>query len=198
MAFVNPLHPTVVKGQQSSFSSIGNAVPRDFISPKRRRIYQTPFKASGKWNAALGSPNSGNTIHFDVLGHPGQGISMQELYSRGVSGLSKSMEQEAIDLPLGKEYITFRIHWPGYEDWVRSVGIKTALGRVTVAQLGGLIARQYFLFFEMNMYKTPTGPRKKSDDILGQNGVNFDRLILVSLTNVHEDSWQADIAVDMP
>jgi len=45
----------------------------------------------------------------------------------------------------------------------------------------------------MNRGQTPSS----ADNHIGPNGIKFEHLILVGLHNVFEESWQADVAVDL-
>ncbi|KAF9463659.1 hypothetical protein BDZ94DRAFT_1163524 [Collybia nuda] len=202
MSYINPLHAPVSAANRSQFSSLGGAVnstptPGQFLSPFRRRLPQAPYTPSSKWRNATGRLNQlHSAISFDYLGYSKQGVPMRELSTRGTHALA-SMIHGANDPVLahtGLVRITLRILWPGYEqvDWARSIEIATQ-GPMTRAQLGAAVAMNFARFVE----KTRTEPARSSEWHLGPSGIRFEHLILVSLSNVFEDVWQADVAVDL-
>jgi hypothetical protein len=96
---------------------------------------------------------------------------------------------------LSGAYLLFFLQWPGYEsvEWARSIEVNTADGPITRARLGQMVAQNFSRFIEANR-----GARSSNASYhIGQNGIRFDHLFLVSIQNVSEDSWQAEVAVNM-
>ncbi|KAF8165991.1 hypothetical protein B0H34DRAFT_787242 [Crassisporium funariophilum] len=202
MSYVNPLHIPVGSGQQSGYSSLNGAVAgsqqtSQFLSPFRRRMPQPAYAAVGKFRNATGRSNVVHSaISFDYLGHKRQGVPMRELSTRSIPGLAQMIEGagDKVLAHTGLQRITLRINWPGYThiEWARSIEI-TVNGPITRAELGQKVAQNFSRFIEMNRGQKPTS----LDFHMGQNGIRFEHVILVGLMNVFEDSWQADVAVDL-
>ncbi|KAJ3491549.1 hypothetical protein NLJ89_g11328 [Agrocybe chaxingu] len=94
----------------------------------------------------------------------------------------------------GLSRITFRIKWPGYEsaNWARSIEITTG-GQITRAALAQAVAQNFARFIEM--YR---GAKSSSAQwSIAPNNIRYEHLYLVSLFNVFEDSWQAEVVIDL-
>ncbi|KAF9463662.1 hypothetical protein BDZ94DRAFT_1308568 [Collybia nuda] len=202
MSYVNPLHAPVSAASRSQFSSLGGAVngvpsASQFISPNRRRLPQAPYTPSTKSRGSGGRASQLNhPIAFDYLGHSKQGIPMRELSTRGGHTLA-SMVHGAGDQVLvhtGLARINLHILWPGYEHvgWTEPIEIHLN-GPIARAQLGAAVAMSFARFVE----KTRSQPSRSPEWHLSPTGIRFDQLVLVSMYNVFEDVWQADVAVDL-
>ncbi|KAE9404181.1 hypothetical protein BT96DRAFT_955715 [Gymnopus androsaceus JB14] len=201
--YVNPLHPSVRPSNTSTYSSLSSAnqgsyPPSTFTAPNRKRVPQSPYAPSGKWQSASGRMQPlYNPISFDYKGYSKQGFPMQELCVRGEYALEQMM-QDAKDLVLAHashlRKITIHIRWPGYEhtEWTRSIEVVTSRGPISRAALAQAIAFNFGRFFEKAQLERPQSPQWR----IGHGGITFDKLILVSLWNPFEDAWQADVAVD--
>jgi hypothetical protein len=56
-----------------------------------------------------------------------------------------------------------------------------------------MVSQNFSRFIEANR-----GARSSNASYhIGQNGIRFDHLYLVSLQNISEDSWQAEVVVNM-
>ncbi|RDB19892.1 hypothetical protein Hypma_013120 [Hypsizygus marmoreus] len=201
MSYLNPLHPPVTTAHRSQFSSLGGAVhgssPSTFLSPFRRRLPQAPYTPSSKWRNATGRLNEiHSAITFDFIGYSRQGVPMRELSTRSANALSQMIQgaEDHVLAHTGLARITLRILWPGYEhiEWARSVEL-TVHGPITRSQLGAAISMNFARFIEKNRSETA----RSSEWHIGPNGIRFEHLVLISLCNVFEDVWQADVAVDL-
>ena len=98
MAYTNPLHSPLSIPSYSSYSSLGEAMnstptPSQFVSPYRRRLPQAPYTPSSKWKNAIGRSNHlQSPITFDYLGYSKQGISMDEVRTRGIGALLRMIQ----------------------------------------------------------------------------------------------------------
>ncbi|KAG6873080.1 hypothetical protein C0995_003124 [Termitomyces sp. Mi166 len=136
-------------------------------------------------------------IQFDHIGYNGQGMQMRELSARSEAAIA-AMIQGAEDPVLahtGRERITFRIIWPGYEhvECCDQVVINPGGRPITRAQLGKFIAQVFARFVE----KTRKEPCRSSEWNLTSSGIRFEHLVLVALVNVWDGVWQADVAIDL-
>ncbi|KAF5385125.1 hypothetical protein D9615_000893 [Tricholomella constricta] len=202
MSYTNPLHPPVYPTQRSGYSALGDALKghpetSQFLSPSRRRLPQAAWAPSAKWKLMTGRTNQiHGAITFDYIGYAKQGVPMRELSTRSTHALA-SMITGANDQVLahtGLTKITLRILWPGYEsfEWTRVIEID-ARGPVTRAQLGAVISQNFARFIERARSESATS----SEWHLGANGIRFEHLVLLSLRNVFDNAWQADVAIDL-
>ncbi|RDB28050.1 hypothetical protein Hypma_002198 [Hypsizygus marmoreus] len=202
MAYVNPLHAPVSSSHRSGYSSIGGAVhnapePSKFLSPFRRHLPQATYTPISKWRTSTGRTNTlHNTVTFDFLGYNKQGVPMRELSTRGSHALA-AMIHGANDLVLAHTRltrITLVIIWPGYEhvEWSRTVEIHPD-GPITRSALGAAVAMNFARFMEKSRNERAMSPEWQ----IGISGIRFEHVILLSLRNVFEDVWQADVAVDL-
>ncbi|KAG6806392.1 hypothetical protein H0H93_003081, partial [Arthromyces matolae] len=92
-------------------------------------------------------------IQFDHIGYNGQGIQMRELSARSICAL-RSMLHGANDPVLahigGRQRITLRILWPGYEhvEWIDQIELDYRGSPITRAHLGAVIAENFARFVE--------------------------------------------------
>ncbi|KAJ8081411.1 hypothetical protein PM082_007252 [Marasmius tenuissimus] len=207
MSHYNSLHSNVSTSQMSSYSSLsgaltynqnGNASHPTNPLTRKCRVPQTPYVPSSKWRAQTGRAHPLNgTISFDLIGLQGQGIPLREVRTRGPQGLQQAM-QGANDMILGHTQlrkIAFHIRWPGYEhsEWIRSIDVATPQGPITRAQLAMVISQNFARYIEKNQYEAT---REIQWRLGPGGGIQFDHIVLLSLTNVFEDAWQADVAVE--
>ncbi|KAL0570693.1 hypothetical protein V5O48_011268 [Marasmius crinis-equi] len=182
MPYQNPLHVPVSYANLSSYNAIGSAIPA-----VRRRVPQATDGIS---------KSSINTIAFDFVGYPQQGMPLRELYVRGAHALQQMMEgpDDPVLAHTRLRMIKFRISWPGYEhvEWNRAIEIITSTGPITRAYLGTVIAHHFALFIE----KAQSENSRHGDWRLGSDGLRLDHIVLLSIHSVSEDTWQAEVAVD--
>ncbi|KAL0575932.1 hypothetical protein V5O48_006043 [Marasmius crinis-equi] len=199
MSYYNPLHTIVPSNQRSNYSSLGGAVSHNqAASSNRHRVPQTPYVPSGKWRAATGRVQPLNApIVFDLNGFPGHGIFLQEMQTRGPQGIQQVM-RGANDMVLAHTQlrrIALHIRWPGYEhfEWTRSIDVITLHGPITRAQLAAILASNFARYIEKIQYEAT----REIDWRLGSGGgFRYEDIILLSLVNVFEDAWQAEVAVE--
>ncbi|KAF9034099.1 hypothetical protein BJ165DRAFT_1604685 [Panaeolus papilionaceus] len=200
MAFSNPLHAPISSNQTSGFSTLSGAMPMSATgpaNPKCKRLAQQIYYPSSKWHSATKRPAVHPSISFDYKGRRGSGIPMSDLSARGIPGIVSMMEggDDKVLAGTGHSRISFRIMWPGYEggsEWVRSIDIM-ATGPVNRAQLGQIIAQNFARFIE----KHRDSPCSVPESRIAGNNIRFEHLVLVSLYNTFDDSWQADVIVDL-
>ncbi|KAJ3717098.1 hypothetical protein EV361DRAFT_864697 [Lentinula raphanica] len=199
--YYNPIHPTVGSQNKSQYSSLGGAMPSapqsSFLVPNRRRVPQAIFQPSGKWRNQTGRlVQTQAPIAIDFKGYSRQGIKMMELYARGALALSQMMQgaDDRVLAHTGLKRITLYITWPGYEsqEWMRPIELYSSGSPVTRAEIAAVVAQNFYRYFEKMQYCSGLA----KDWSIGPMGVTFDKLVLVSLNNVFEDAWQADVAVD--
>ncbi|KAJ3800919.1 hypothetical protein GGU11DRAFT_845331 [Lentinula aff. detonsa] len=199
--YYNPIHPTVNSQNKSAYSSLGGAVhgapQSSFIIPNRRRVPQSIYQPTGKWRNQIGRLAPIHApISIDHKGYSRQGMKMIELYARGAFALSQMMEgaDDRVLAYTGLQRITLHIRWPGYEnyEWIRSVELNTPSGPVSRAELAAIISQNFYRYFEKMQYSS-TAAREWQ---ISAMGISFDKLVLVSISNVFEDAWQAEVAVD--
>ncbi|KAJ8087107.1 hypothetical protein PM082_005935 [Marasmius tenuissimus] len=201
--YINPLHTPVHPSHISSFSSLGSAMtppPSSKSHSSRRHVPQTSYAPSSKWKNQTGrvQPLCGS-ISFDFIGIPHQGMPLRELCARGPYALQQMMQgaNDAVfaNAPSRPRKVTLHIRWPGYEhiEWVRTIEVVTASGHITRAQLAGVIAQNFARYVEKTQFEATTN----IDWRLGPAGITFDHITLLSLRNVFEDAWQAEVAVDL-
>lgn len=141
-------------------------------------------------------------------------VPMRDLSARSVPGIFSMINagEDKVLQSSGLTRITFRIsvrtpsnispnlpcaylQWPGYEsvEWARAIEVNAADGPVTRAHLGQMVAQNFSRFIEANR-----GARSSNASYhIGPSGIRFDHLCLVSLQTVSEDSWQAEVVVNM-
>ncbi|KAF9522487.1 hypothetical protein CPB83DRAFT_917136 [Crepidotus variabilis] len=184
----NPLHCPLRASQQSSYSSLGGAVPSG-TSSLIRRLPQAMYTPSGKWHSANSRPGSHPPVTFDYPGHHNQGVRMQHLIAQDCSGLITGGTDRVL-AHTGLQKITFRIMWTGYtSDWVRPIEVASH-GPITRAKLGQLVAQNFARFIEIH------SSTKSSEPAWAAGHIRFDMLSLISLINTCDENWQADIYVD--
>lgn len=187
--------------------------------PSLRRGFRLPQPAyvpKSKWHSATGRPNHPE-IQFRMKGTAADPVPMRDLSARsvpGIFGMINGGEDKVLQASgltritfrilvrtslnismLSGAYLLFFLQWPGYEsvEWARSIEVNTADGPITRARLGQMVAQNFSRFIEANR-----GARSSNASYhIGQNGIRFDHLFLVSIQNVSEDSWQAEVAVNM-
>ncbi|PPR04857.1 hypothetical protein CVT24_007245 [Panaeolus cyanescens] len=201
MSYVNPLHAPIQNNAKSGFSSLAGAFPASAggapVSDKRRRLAQTIYYPSAKWqNATKRSPASA-PITFDYRGRKGYGVSMTDLSARSIPNIMSLVENadEKVLVSSGHTKITFRIMWPGYDsgsEWVRSIDVRAPEGPFTRAQLGQAVAQNFSRYVE----KHRNQPCSVPDSRIADNNIRFEHLVLVSLHNTFDDSWQAEVVID--
>jgi len=64
---------------------------------------------------------------------------------------------------------------------------------VSRARLGQLVAQNFSRFIEVN----GSASCKTPEWSLNSGKIRFDQLILLSLVNVFEDAWQADVLIEL-
>ncbi|KAK1220696.1 hypothetical protein PQX77_016522 [Marasmius sp. AFHP31] len=221
--YINPLHTPVHPSHISSFSSLGSAMtppPSSKSHASRRHVPQTSYAPSSKWKNQTGRVQPlCASISFDFIGITHQGMPLRELCARGPYALQQMMQgaNDAVfaNAPSRPRKVTLHIRWPGYEhiEWVRTIEVVTASGHITRAQLAGVIAQNFARYVEVNIrpyqyfdsqqltfwssQKTQFEATTNIDWRLGPAGITFDHITLLSLRNVFEDAWQAEVAVDV-
>ncbi|KAJ6549155.1 hypothetical protein B0H10DRAFT_2170008 [Mycena sp. CBHHK59/15] len=181
--YPNPMHTQSSRGSSQAYSISQGSVPQcpTFKSPTRRRVPQAPYSPSSKWKVATGRTHQ---LHSS-------GVSMRELSLRGTSTPIQGAGDPVFS-NTGLQRIVFRILWPGYEhvEWCRGIVVTSPNGApITRVALGNQIAQNFARFMEgyspqKTQYETPSVQ-------------DWMHLFLISLNNVFEDSWQADIALDL-
>ncbi|CAA7259433.1 unnamed protein product [Cyclocybe aegerita] len=204
MAHINPLHAPIYPIQHSGYSSLSGAMPAQAPLPSgRKRLPQEPYTPASKWHNSTGRSNPVEAaIYFDYKGYKRQGVSMRELSARSVPGLFAMLEggSDTVLAHTGLSRITFRIKaglflvFLGYEsaNWARSIEINTG-GPITRAGLAQAVAQNFARFIEMCRGAKSSSPQWS----IAPNNIRYEHLYLVSLFNVFEDSWQADVVVDL-
>ncbi|KAJ6620239.1 hypothetical protein B0H10DRAFT_1103498 [Mycena sp. CBHHK59/15] len=196
--YPNPMHTQSSRGSSQAYSISQGSVPQcpTFKSPTRRRVPQAPYSPSSKWKVATGRTHQlHSSVSFDYPGQSRQGVSMRELSLRGTSTPIQGAGDPVFS-NTGLQRIVFRILWPGYEhvEWCRGIVVTSPNGApITRVALGNQIAQNFARFMEKTQYETPS----VQDWMVGPSCVRFEHLFLISLNNVFEDSWQADIALDL-
>ncbi|KAF9528765.1 hypothetical protein CPB83DRAFT_813288 [Crepidotus variabilis] len=184
----NPLHCPLRSSQQSSYSSLGGAVPSG-LSSLIRRLPQAVYTPSSKWQSATSRAGNHNPVTFDYPGRRSEGVRMQHLIVQDCSGLITGGTDMVLANP-GLQKITFRIMWTGYtSDWVRPIEI-VSNGPITRAKLGKLVAQNFARFIEIH------SSTKTSEPAWAASRIRFDMLSLISLVNTCDENWQADVYVD--
>ncbi|KAL0567478.1 hypothetical protein V5O48_014513 [Marasmius crinis-equi] len=206
MYYQNPLHAPVQPSQVSSYSSLGGAVTYqqptasafgvNSSSVTRQRVPQTHYAPTGKWKQETGRVQPlNNPIDFDYIGIPKQGMPLRELCARGPHAINQMMQgaNDQIMFPSGSK-ITFHIRWPGYEhiEYFRTIETVTSQGKITRGQLAGIIAQNFSRYFEKVQYEATRDVRWR----IGPSGIKFEHIILLSLVNVFDNAWQAEVAVN--
>ncbi|GAW10425.1 hypothetical protein F5879DRAFT_983609 [Lentinula edodes] len=201
--YYNPIHPTVSSQNTSQYSSLGGAVrgapaQSSFLIPNRRRVPQSIYQPTGKWRNQTGRLAPIHApVSVDFKGYSRQGMRMMELYARGAFALSQMMEggDDRVLAHTGLKRITLHIRWPGYEnyEWIRSIELNTSSGPITRAEIAAIVAQNFHRYFEKLQYSSTPAMEWH----IGPMGISFDKLVLVSISNVFEDAWQADVAVDI-
>ncbi|KAF9077555.1 hypothetical protein BDP27DRAFT_1208445 [Rhodocollybia butyracea] len=201
MSYHNSIHPTITLQNASYYSSLGGAVrgapQSSFMIPNRKRVPQSIYHPNDKWRAQTGRLTVHPPIAIDFKGYSRQGMKMSEIYARGSYALSQMMEgaDDRVLARTGLKRITLHIRWPGYDSydhckWIRSIELNTSSGPITRAELAAAVSQNFYRYFDV-IASTPV-----MDWYLGPKGITFDKLVLVSIINVFEDAWQADVAVD--
>ncbi|KAE9394914.1 hypothetical protein BT96DRAFT_886211 [Gymnopus androsaceus JB14] len=205
--YLNPIHPPVKN--TSHYTTLGGAIcggpgyaptPLLFLVPNRTWVPQTPYRpssSSSKWRMTVDQTDrlapGQSSVAFDHNGYMRQGMKMTQLYGKGSYTLGQMMngagDRVLMSTGLGK--IRLYVRWPGYDEWIRPIEINTSSGPITRADLAAAVALHVSRYFEA-YYPMSNGPWR----IAPSNGIRFDMLVLVSITNIFEDVWQADIAVD--
>ncbi|KAG6811307.1 hypothetical protein H0H92_008064 [Tricholoma furcatifolium] len=138
-----------------------------------------------------------DTIPFKHSGSASQGIQMQVL------SLPATMMQGASDPVLahtGRDHITLRIIWPGYEhvNGVYRLEVNPGGRPITRGQLAIKVAENFAGFVKKcrsNPVDSPPPEVAKWDPTL--SGIRYEHLVLVALENVCDGVWQAHVAVDL-
>ncbi|KAF9054825.1 hypothetical protein BJ165DRAFT_1338188 [Panaeolus papilionaceus] len=176
MAYLNPLHPPIRTAQTTSYTSLGAAIP---VPVGRRRVPQPT------------SSSSQAPIWFDLCGHSRQGVPMKEISSRGPDAIAPLVAgaQDQVLAHIASHKITLRISWPGLSqaEWAKQIDVKG----MTRAHLAAHITQHFVRFIETNRSQPCSTPQFS----LGQGGILFEHLVLVSLNHISGDEWQADVAV---
>ncbi|KAG7094520.1 hypothetical protein E1B28_005351 [Marasmius oreades] len=205
LSYLNPLHRSVSPFQSSNYSALGTAVSVSCKQPtfesrnawQREMVPQTTFVPSLRSKHGQEKPGPlCRPITFNFIGLPNHGMPIREMCARGPHALQYMM-QGANDLVLAgleTEKITFHIRWPGYEhiEWIRSIEVMTPHGPMTRSQLAVIVAQNFARFIEKSQYEATTDIKWR----LGPGGVQFEHILLVSMYNVFECVWQAEVVVD--
>ncbi|KAJ8081413.1 hypothetical protein PM082_007255 [Marasmius tenuissimus] len=210
MSYQNPLHATLQPCQRSSYSSLSGAVPSSYHSISstsgfknsnamlpRKRVPQTNYVPTAKWHHETGrvSPLR-NAIYFNWIGQRGIGMPLRELCARVPHALNQMMEganDQVMSLAATRR-IVFHIRWPGYEhvEWTRTIEVATPQGPMTRAQLAGIISQHFARYLEKVQYEATRDIQWR----IGPGGVKFEQIVLLSLVNVFENAWQAEVAIE--
>ncbi|KAJ3479665.1 hypothetical protein NLJ89_g12319 [Agrocybe chaxingu] len=119
---------------------------------------------------------------------------MRDLSTRNLPVLSSMMArgEDRVFAQSGLARITFRILWPGYSvDWARTIEL-SADGPITRARLAQVIAQNFSRFMEVHRNDKTSVP----EFTISPTSLRFEHLVLVSLNNLFEDSWQAEVVID--
>ncbi|KAK1215542.1 hypothetical protein PQX77_021844 [Marasmius sp. AFHP31] len=192
MSYSNPLHTPVGSINRSSYSTLGSAMQQPATpeagSSTRRLVPQTCVSKSRQ--------QPSNAVSFDYVGHPKLGMPLREIHARGPSALQQMMQgaNDAVLSHTRLRNVTLHISWPGYEHvpWSRTVDVVTSDGPITRAYLASIIAHHFAEYIEKNKNQATKNP----DWRLGSGGFCLDHIILLSVYNVCEDAWQAEVAID--
>ncbi|EGO02317.1 hypothetical protein SERLA73DRAFT_104719 [Serpula lacrymans var. lacrymans S7.3] len=213
--YINPLHPPIPSAAHSSYTALANACPQTLplqppfgpILPTVRRLPQTPWTPHSKWNATMSRSKPSQPIMFDLFGarSMGLGVPMREMSTRSANAIEQMIVGARDNVAAlmagsgGTRKIRFRIMWPGYEhlDFNRTIELCTQNGPITRGQIVSQISSMFARFLERLPSEAPgphgqewrTGPPGR--------GISYDRLILVALWNVFEDTWMAEVLVDV-
>ncbi|KII94531.1 hypothetical protein PLICRDRAFT_97522 [Plicaturopsis crispa FD-325 SS-3] len=197
MSYENPLHPPVPVNKFSPFTSINASL----LTPTRQRVPQPQYAPASKWKATICRAPEQRPVTFDIAGYPaGYGVPLRELCTRGPVGMASMIAgaSEPVLAHYGLKKIKLRILWPGYPhvDFERTIDIYTPSGPITRVQLASAIAMNYARWVDKTQYEA-INPQYAQWRV-GGGALGVDRLILISLWNVFDDSWQAEIALDVP
>ncbi|KAF8900602.1 hypothetical protein CPB85DRAFT_1418010 [Mucidula mucida] len=115
----------------------------------------------------------------------------------GASAPAIAGAKDAVFTKPGVTRITFHILWPGYPqvEWYRSVEVTTKTGPLTRAQLGYVVVGNYMRFIEKTQYESINAAERHRK--VGADGIRLENLVILSVWNTYENSWQAEIAVDL-
>ncbi|KAF9054826.1 hypothetical protein BJ165DRAFT_1590627 [Panaeolus papilionaceus] len=184
---INPLHTPVSDNCLSTYSSLLPAHSDHSVSPGRQLGLRIPVIPYPRHSSRSPVVEPHHVIYFDDATRTSrQGFSMAALATLPLS--------EHVLADAGVERILLRIIWPGLEtiEWSRFVYTRSSSGSmITRAELAVQVSRSYQEFVEANQFDDTT----RLDFKLGSGGIQFEHLILVSLRNTFEDTWQAEIAV---
>ncbi|KDR84438.1 hypothetical protein GALMADRAFT_713250 [Galerina marginata CBS 339.88] len=201
MTYSNPLHPPIAGGYASNYTALAPAVSGGGARGDTaycKRLPQGVYTPASKWHAATGRTNDVHApISFNRKGaNRRAGVSVVELNGRSIQELSAILEggDDRVLADTGRQRITFRIMWPGYSqvEWVRSIDIVTG-GPITRAKLAQIVAQNFSRFVETHR----TVPCSTPEFQVGPNAIRSDHLYLVSLNNAFEDSWQAEVVINL-
>ncbi|KDQ63932.1 hypothetical protein JAAARDRAFT_86951, partial [Jaapia argillacea MUCL 33604] len=138
-------------------------------------------------------------VTFDFAGHRGMGVKIREVASRGVHGVAAMMAgpHDPVLVHTGMRNIKFCITWPGYPhvEWLRTIDIVTPTGPITRSQLAALVSQQYMRFIEKCQHENISGSQF-AQWRLGYPNLGVEHLVLMSITNVLDDVWQATITIE--
>ncbi|THU97365.1 hypothetical protein K435DRAFT_857677 [Dendrothele bispora CBS 962.96] len=187
MSYFNPIHSTAYT--PTTYSSLGHTVPNtSSASPTGRRVPQSYTNASLSRLTYNRQP-----ITFDRVKPSMQGVLMSDILSRSSSiDTCMACADDQVFAGSGFERINLRITWPGLElhNWLRSIPVSDSITR---AQLARIIAEHFSRFIEKAQYEHFAVNSWR----LGRNdGIRIDDLILISLYNISEHTFQAKIAVN--
>ncbi|KAH7921074.1 hypothetical protein BV22DRAFT_1020051 [Leucogyrophana mollusca] len=191
--YINPLHPPIPSSLRSPYTTLSPAhshsqpllTSTSALPPSLHRLPQAPPSSFKPHHTHCAPP-----ITFDTIGASarGLGVPMRELLARSGGALERMVIGAAETVNANSRRATLRIMWPGYEhlDWSQGIEVYGA----TKVQLGVQVARAFKAFVEKT-FTHPPAPHGAS-----WRGVSFERLVLVALWNVCEDTWMAEVLVD--
>ncbi|KIK69654.1 hypothetical protein GYMLUDRAFT_151896 [Collybiopsis luxurians FD-317 M1] len=201
--YYNPIHPSIATQSHTQYTSLGGAMQgaslaqSTFLAPNRRRVPQSIYQPNNQRRLQAGRAVTFQpSVSIDFKGYSRQGIKMIELYARGTEALSRMMEGagDRVLAHAGSNSIMLHIRWPGYEkiEWIRPISLQLSSGPITRAELAAAVSSNFHRYFEKLQFTPPSF----IDWHIGPAGITFDRLVLVSIVNVFEGVWQAEVAVD--
>ncbi|KAK0207121.1 hypothetical protein DFS33DRAFT_1486630 [Desarmillaria ectypa] len=189
--YTNPLHPAIPNTYQSGFSALGPAVTGTSdasLPPNWRRVPQVPF--SGQ---SVGPPHSQSPIIFEMRGIQYKGVSVQNLIGRGPAEVPRMLVGgNDVYFQGGQDRIYIRIRWPGYEHINSFSEIKfNPRTGITRAVLAEEVGSKINHFYSVAQYAASSNALWR----VGAQSIRLEQMILLSLWNTHENSWQAEIAI---
>ncbi|TRM70536.1 hypothetical protein BD626DRAFT_564156 [Schizophyllum amplum] len=124
-----------------------------------------------------------------------RGVPLQDLLSRSQHGVGQILKGagDAALACTGLKSIALLVTWPGYEhfNFAAPIDIVLPTGHITRGQLGHAVAKCMAAFMEK------VGPNGKDQAWKFGNRIRYQDMVLLSIWNIRQDTWQVEIALVM-